>query len=243
LANYDHIELTEDEIFMALHKAKGEKDARLKTEAYKKKLFEVPVYEKMNFEQLKEFVTLRYNVIDVLDENFSQKLPALINEKSPYFILDDNNREIFNTLCLYYSGDKKFEENPELGFHKDVVVVNDAATTIKAGTVMGKVTATGKWKVCKQAASDGSQNASGVYVGNLLGDFVSLVLPATTDTKALVLVRGPAILANTVGGVVSGTAIDQGLIWDASFTTQAQKDAAFAAGGLAASLVIMSPQV
>lgn len=141
-------------------------------------------------------------------------------------LLTDNQRK---------SNVVKFEAYPELGFHQDRAIINDAAATIKAGTVMGKVTATGKWKVAKQAASDGSQNASGVYVGNLLGDFVDLVLPNNTDTAALILVRGPVILAN-------GTVAGQGLIWDATFTTQAQKDAAFAAGSLASSLVIVNPQ-
>lgn len=129
----------------------------------------------------------------------------------------------------------KFEAYPELGFHQERAIINDVAATIKAGTVMGKVTATGKWKVAKQAASDGSQNASGVYVGNLLGDFVDMTVAATTDTPALILVRGPVILAN-------GTVAGQGLIWDATFTTQAQKDAAFAAGSLVTNLVVMNPQ-
>jgi len=121
-------------------------------------------------------------------------------------------------------------------FHEDKVVINDAAATIKAGTVLGKVTATGKYKVCKQAATDGSQNAAAVLTGNLLGEFVDVTVPLNTDTRALALTRGPAILANsTVAGV--------GLVWDASFTTQAQKDAAIAAGSLNTNLVIVAEQV
>lgn len=131
----------------------------------------------------------------------------------------------------------KFEDLPQLGFHRDRVVLNDtvaiggsyAAGQLPVGTVMGKVTATGKWKVCKQAAADGSQNAAGIYVSDLLGDSKQLTISNGVDTGIVVLARGEAVLAA------------QALVWDATFTTQAQKDAAFAP--LAALLVTLSPQI
>lgn len=106
---------------------------------------------------------------------------------------------------------------PSTGYCFEVVTVNEAAAkTYDVGTLLGTVTATGKSKICVQSASDGSQTVSGVVVGDVLGAAHPFSVAASTDTKVLVLVRGPAHLADTA------------LAWDASFTTQTQKDTAFA---------------
>lgn len=110
----------------------------------------------------------------------------------------------------------KHEYDPATGYCRDVVTVNDSAQTLKVGTLLGKVTATGKYVVCKQAAADGSQNVAAVFVGDALGFSGDLAIAATTDTSVLTLTRGPLILS-------AGQ-----IIWDASFTTQSQKDTAFA---------------
>ena len=125
----------------------------------------------------------------------------------------------------------KWAAHRDVDFHNEKVVVNDAATTIAPFTVLGKVTATGKYKVAKQAASDGSQNAAAVFIGDQLFNVDNFTLTANTDTNLLAIVRGPSILA------------DKALVWDASFTTQAQKDAAWSAGTLASQLVLLSPQL
>jgi len=104
----------------------------------------------------------------------------------------------------------KAELWPEKAYCRSVLTVNEAAaSTYNVGTVLGKVTATGKYKICVQSASDGSQTP----VGLVLADYT---VAATTDTKVLVLTKGPA-------AVSSGA-----LKFDASFTTQPQKDAAIA---------------
>jgi hypothetical protein len=98
----------------------------------------------------------------------------------------------------------------EKAYCRSVLTVNEAtASTYNVGTILGKVTATGKYKICVQSASDGSQTP----VGLVLADYT---VAATTDTKVLVLTKGPA-------AVSSGA-----LKFDASFTTQPQKDAAIA---------------
>ncbi len=113
---------------------------------------------------------------------------------------------------------------------QEVIVMNDAATTIKPATALGKVTATGKWKVCKQAASDGSQNVAGFYIGTYgLGDWADTTLANNTDQKVLALTNGPAIVGAEY------------IVWDASFTTQAQKDAALAT--LTAGTFKVAPQL
>jgi hypothetical protein len=53
----------------------------------------------------------------------------------------------------------KMSDTPErFEFHTDVVTANEAAPiTYNLGTVLGKVTATGKYVACVRTAADGSQ--------------------------------------------------------------------------------------
>ena len=99
----------------------------------------------------------------------------------------------------------------EMGFTRAVVTVNEAAAkTYTVGTVLGKVTASGKYKIAVQTAGDGSQTADAI----VLGDYT---VPATTDTKVLVLVRGPAIVSKAA------------LVLDATYDLDAEKAAVYAA--------------
>ena len=104
----------------------------------------------------------------------------------------------------------KQEYAAELAYCRSVLVANDSAQTYEIGTVLGKVTATGKWKVCVQNAADGSQNPAAIVME-------SKAIPATTDTKVLALTRGPATISKA-GLVVHST-------WD----TQPELDAMYAA--------------
>lgn len=90
---------------------------------------------------------------------------------------------------------KKTDSNtPE--FYNEVVTVNEAsAATYKVGTVLGLVTATGKYKVSVQTAVDGSQNPVAVVIGDTTGYPRDFSVAATTDTKILAMVRGKAILS------------------------------------------------
>lgn len=98
---------------------------------------------------------------------------------------------------------------PESAFCRLTVVANEAAAKeYLPGTVLGKVTATGKYKIAVQTAVDGSE-----AFGAMVLEPVSV--PATTDTKVLVLVRGPA----RVGKL--------GLILDASYDLDAEKQAIY----------------
>ena len=117
----------------------------------------------------------------------------------------------------------KQELFPEQGFNYDVVTVNEAAIkTYAVGTVLGKVTASGKYKICVQTAVDGSQTAAALVVGDQ-------TIPATTDTKVLVMVRGPAIVSKDA------------LVLDASHDLQAEKDAIYAS--LTALGILVAPTV
>ena len=101
---------------------------------------------------------------------------------------------IIATDSQRYSNVVKYEVEPSLAITRELVVVNDTAKTLKLGMLLGKVTATGKYKESVQSASDGSQNPVAVVIGKseLAAD---VILPATTDTKVLALVRGDAIVS------------------------------------------------
>jgi len=112
----------------------------------------------------------------------------------------------------------KMNDTPErFEFHTDVVTSNEAApVTYTLGTVLGKITASGKYIVSKQAAADGSQVPAAIYLGDgKMGAIVDTAVPATTDTPVLVLSRGKVIVAK------------EALKLDASFGTNAQKQFAY----------------
>lgn len=110
-----------------------------------------------------------------------------------------------------YSNVVKQELWPDQAFCRAVVTVNEAtAKAYQAGTVLGKVTATGKYKIAVQSAADGSQVADAIVMGEV-------AVSAATDTKVLVLIKGPAIIGKG------------GLVLDATYDLQAEKDAVYAA--------------
>lgn len=117
----------------------------------------------------------------------------------------------FATENFRFSHVVKKELWPEMAYTRAVVTANEAgASTYKIGTVLGKVTASGKYKIAVQTAVDGSQTADAI----VLGDYA---IAATTDTKVLVLIKGPAIVSKA------------GLILDATYDLDAEKAAVYAA--------------
>lgn len=112
---------------------------------------------------------------------------------------------VIATDSTRFSAVVKWEDEPATGYCRESIVINDAAATLKVGTVLGKVTATGKWKVALSAAVDGSQTPAGVYIMDGQGLSQDLILAANTDTKAIILARGDAIVADA--GLVLGTGI------------------------------------
>ena len=109
-----------------------------------------------------------------------------------------------------YSNVVKYELEPAHAITREAVTVNEAAAkTYQIGTVLGLVTATGKYKISVQSAVDGSQNPVAVVVEDI-------AVAATTDTKVLAIVRGPAIVSKV------------GLKLDATFNDAAKLAAAYA---------------
>lgn len=100
---------------------------------------------------------------------------------------------------------------PDLAYNRLVVTVNEAAAkSYVPGTVLGKVTATGKYKIAVQTASDGSQTADAIVMQEVS-------VAASTDTKVLVMVKGPAIVSKA------------GLVLDSTYNDDAKKAAVYAA--------------
>ena len=114
------------------------------------------------------------------------------------------------TSTYNYSHLVKWELVPEMAYCRKVATVNDAAQTMVLGTVLGIVTATGKYKVSKATASDGSEVAAAVVVRET-------AVPAATDTGVLVMHRGPCVLSKAA------------LVLDATIDTDAEKAAVYAA--------------
>lgn len=103
---------------------------------------------------------------------------------------------VIATESTRFSAVVKYELEPQLSVCRESIVINDAAATLRVGAVLGKVTATGKYKLALNAAVDGSQTPVAVLIADGLGQSTDIALPANTDTKALVLARGPAIVAD-----------------------------------------------
>lgn len=103
----------------------------------------------------------------------------------------------------------KAEFRAELAYCRELVVINDPAGTLDIGTVLGKVTATGKYKRAVETAVDGSKVADAVVIE-------VKTIAGSTDTTVLVLKRGPATVSKA------------GLVLDATYNDNTKKDAVYA---------------
>lgn len=88
---------------------------------------------------------------------------------------------------------------------RDTVVLVSGAGALKAGTVLGKITASGKYQAYDNGASDGSETAAAILYQDT--DATS------ADTDAAVITRLAEVATAR-------------LVWGAGVTTQGEKDAA-----------------
>ncbi len=75
---------------------------------------------------------------------------------------------------------------------REEVTVTQAGTALVSGTVMGKVTASGKYKPYANGASDGTEVAAGVLYSSCVA--------ATGDRKAVVHVRNCEVIGAALTG-------------------------------------------
>ena len=107
---------------------------------------------------------------------------------------------VIATDTLRLSNVLKQELWAELGYCRTVVTVNEAAAkSYVPGMVLGKVTSGGKFKIAVETAVDGSKVAAGIVID-------SQAIAASTDTKVVVLVKGPATLSK--GGLILDSTYD-----------------------------------
>lgn len=128
---------------------------------------------------------------------------------------------IIATDTARYSDVVKHEYKPSLAFTREIVVVNDTAKTLTLGMLLGKVTATGKYKESVRTATDGSEAPVAVVVGEDLHN-LSVAVPATTDTKVLAIVRGEAIVRKT--GLKPHSSFDDATKLAAAYASLATKE-------------------
>lgn len=112
---------------------------------------------------------------------------------------------VFATSSPRFSHVIKFEQEPSLGLCRDAVTFNDTAQTLKVGTVLGKITATGKYRLALSASVDGSQTPAAIYISDSLGVSHDLAVSASTDTTIVALTRGFAIVS--ASNLILGTGI------------------------------------
>jgi hypothetical protein len=123
------------------------------------------------------------------------------------------------TTAVFYEGRHAGEFIlSEANFHRsrDNIVVASGSGVIAAGTVLGRVTATGKYTVAKKAASDGSAGFAAVCYANI--DATAADVPVTGLTRDF-------------------EAAGQRLVYDASFTL-AQDFATLATQAAALGIII-----
>lgn len=93
---------------------------------------------------------------------------------------------------------KKYDTPEAPEFFNDVLVVNTAAiATIPLGTVLGKITATGKYIPAVETAVDGSKVAAAIYIGDYTGAVVPTTTVAATDTNVLALITGKVVVSKS----------------------------------------------
>lgn len=102
------------------------------------------------------------------------------------------------------------EYAPVDAYCRKVVVFNGTAGELTQGTVLGKVTATGKYNRAVETATDGSKVFAGVVVD-------TQTVAGSTDTNVVIYVRGPMGMKKA-GLTLDATyddATKKGVIYDA----------------------------
>ena len=96
----------------------------------------------------------------------------------------------------HYSNLVKASDSGNTKLFHELVTVNEAAQkSYVVGTVLGKVTATGKYKIAVETAVDGSKAPVAIVVGDSFGTAAPFTVAATTDTKVLSIARGKVIVS------------------------------------------------
>lgn len=96
-----------------------------------------------------------------------------------------------------YASDWLKAESHNSGYSREEVIVISGAGKLVSGTVLGKITASGKYKPVTVAASDGSQNAAGILLNP--------VDATSADAPAVIIARDAIVVQQ---GLVYGADVD-----------------------------------
>lgn len=86
-----------------------------------------------------------------------------------------------------YASDWLKAESHTAGYSREEVIVISGAGKLVSGTVLGKITASGKYKPVTVAASDGSQNAACILLNPV--DATSADVPAVVIARDAIVVQ------------------------------------------------------
>jgi len=86
-----------------------------------------------------------------------------------------------------YASDWLKAESHNAGYSREEIVVISGAGVVLSGTVLGKITASGKYKPVTVAAVDGSQNAAGILLSRV--DATSADAPAVIIAREAIVVH------------------------------------------------------
>jgi len=86
-----------------------------------------------------------------------------------------------------YASDWLKAESHNSGYSREEIIVISGAGIVESGTVLGKITASGKYKPVTVAASDGSQNAAAILLNRV--DATSADAPAVAIVREAIVVH------------------------------------------------------
>jgi hypothetical protein len=96
-----------------------------------------------------------------------------------------------------YASDWLKAESHNSGYSREEVIVASGSGKVQTGTVLGKITASGKYKPVTVAAVDGSQNAAGILLTS--------VDATSADAQSVAIVRDAIVVQQ---GLLYGGDVD-----------------------------------
>lgn len=96
-----------------------------------------------------------------------------------------------------YASDWLKAESHNSGYSREEIIIASGAGKVLTGTVIGKITASGKYKPVTIAATDGSQNAAGILLTG--------VDATSADAQSVAIVRDAIVVQQ---GLLYGADVD-----------------------------------
>ena len=108
-----------------------------------------------------------------------------------------------------YASDWLKAESHNSGYSREEIIIASGAGKVLTGTVIGKVTASGKYKPVTVGASDGSQTAAGILLNSV--DATSVDAPAVGIIRDAIVVQQGLLYGADVDTAAERLAVQNGL--------------------------------